>query len=166
MLSGAGSSSRRHNILLQFVQYRVRCRVAGRHSISHIQPNQPNIMRAFLFFIPVVLAACSNESSRIYSISQRQILKQSQAEIALREPWAADAAIFVTNPGEISRLSWKVRAGAFDRSDLPKYKGIHFVSGTERELQFTADGCLTSYADRGNHCLTTETEEAVLFSGK
>lgn len=112
-------------------------------------------MRIFLFLLPVVLAGCSSFGSR--SVTQREILKQSQVEIARREPWAANAAIFVENPGELSRLIWKVRAGAFDDSDYPHYKGIYLIPGTERELRFTRAGCLMSYSDRGNRCLTAVT---------
>lgn len=125
-------------------------------------------MRALPFLLAVVLAGCANTPT-IYSTSQRQILKQSQEEIARREPWAGTAAIFVTNPGEISRLTWKVRAGAYDFSDYPNYRGINFIPGTERELRFTANGCLTSYTDRGNHCLTggaADSAEIPMFPGK
>lgn len=112
-------------------------------------------MRTLLFLLPVVLAGCSSFGS--HSVTQREILRQSQVEIARREPWAPDAAIFVENPGELSRMIWKVRAGAFDYSDYPHYKGIYFVPGTERELRFTRDGCLMSYTDRASRCLTAVT---------
>ncbi len=114
-------------------------------------------MRALLYLLPLVLAGCGSSSS---SVSQREILKRSQAEIARREPWAETAAVFVQNPGEISRINWKVRAGAFDYSDYPRYQGIYLVAGTERELRFTPGGCLTSYADCGNHCLTAATTDS------
>lgn len=113
-------------------------------------------MRALLILLAVVLAGCANSS---YPVSQRQILKQSQAEIAQREPWAATAAIFVVeSPGDSLYFwrhpwKWQVKAGAFDFSDYPRYTGIDFVPGTERELRFTADGCLTDYIDRGSRCL-------------
>ena len=122
---------------------------------GRIQPQTYTIMRALLFLLPVLLVGCT--SSTKYSISQREILKRSQAEIDRREPWSGSAAIIVQNPGEIARVTWKVRVGAFDFSDYPRYKGIYFVPGTERELHFTADGCLTSYADLGNPCPTTDT---------
>ena len=115
-------------------------------------------MRTLLFLLPVLLAGCS--STTVYSVSQREILKRSQAEIARREPWADTAAIIVQNPQDFSRMTWKVRAGAFDFSDYPPYRGIYFVPGTERELRFNNDGCLTSYADRGNRCLTAGTTGA------
>ncbi len=121
-------------------------------------------MRALLFFLPAVLTGCSSFGS--HSVTQREILKQSQLEIARRESWAGAAAIIVENPGELSRLTWKVRAGAFDYSDYPHYKGIYFVPGTERELRFTRDGCLMSYTDRGSRCLTTGHAEMALFPGK
>ncbi len=110
-------------------------------------------MRALLFLLPVVLAGCGSTGSFIsYSVSQREILKRSKAEIARREPWASDAAIIVKNTDNYTRLRWKVKAGALDRSDYPSYKGIYFVSGTERELEFTRDGCLTSYTTPGGNC--------------
>lgn len=113
-------------------------------------------MRTLLFLLPVVLASCGTSSS---PVSQRQILKQSQVEIARREPWSATAAIFVVEDPDDSvyfwrhTWKWKVKAGAFDYSDYPRYHGINFVPGTERELRFTDDGCLTDYIDRGNRCL-------------
>ena len=142
-------------------------RMLSRHSPRPIQPQKFNIMRALLVLLPVVLVGCT--SSTVYSISQREILKRSQAEIARRESWAPDAAIFVQNPGEISRVTWKVRAGAFDFSDYPHYNGIYFVPGTERELRFTSDGCLTSYVDPGNRCVTggtTDSTGVLLYPGK
>lgn len=113
-------------------------------------------MRALLFLIPVVLAGCGNSSN---PVSQRQILRQSQAEIARREPWANNAAIFVVEDPDDSvyfwrhAWKWKVRAGAFNYGDYPRYQGIDFVPGTERELRFTQDGCLIDYIDRGNRCI-------------
>lgn len=104
-------------------------------------------MRALLLFLPVVFASCGHLTS------QREILKRSQAEISQREPWAATAGIFVTNPGENYRVNWKVKAGAVDYSAYhPKYKGTYFVSGTERELCFTRDGCLIGYEYAGSRC--------------
>ena len=120
----------------------------------------PNIMRALLVLLPVVLAGCGSSGN---PASQRQILKQSQAEIALREPWAATAAIFVVEDPDDSVYfwrhiwKWKVKAGAFDYSDYPRYHGIDFVPGTERELRFTENGCLIDYIDRGNRCLSPAT---------
>ncbi|MES2923514.1 MAG: hypothetical protein V4819_18305 [Verrucomicrobiota bacterium] len=116
-------------------------------------------MRALLVILPVVLAGCSTDSTN-YSISQREILKRSQAEIARREPWAGTAAIIVQNPGEISRVTWKVRAGAYDFSDYPRYNGIYFVPGTERELRFSSDGCLTKYSNPRRPCETVVTDDS------
>ncbi len=113
-------------------------------------------MRTLPYLLPLVLAGCSST----FPVSQREILRQSQVEIARREPWAARAAVFVQNPDEMSRLTWKVRAGALDDSSFPHYKGIYFVPGTERELRFTRKGCLMSYTDRGNRCLTSDTTDA------
>ncbi|MEY3897216.1 MAG: hypothetical protein RLZZ214_2737 [Verrucomicrobiota bacterium] len=105
-------------------------------------------MRALLFFLPVVVAGCSN-----YTAPQREILKRSQAEIELREPWSASAAVFVTNPNDPARFNWKVSAGALDYSAYrPLYKGTYFIPGTERELTFTPDGCLTGYVYNGSSC--------------
>lgn len=112
-----------------------------------------NIMRALLFLLPVVLVGCGS-----YTVSQREILKRSKAEIARREPWADNAVIIVKNPDDFSRMTWKVRAGAFDDSDYPSYKGIYFVEGTERELKFSKDGCLTEYTDPGSRCATVPTD--------
>lgn len=111
-------------------------------------------MRALLFLLPVVLAGCATDSS--FSVSQREILKRSQAEINQREPWSDKAAIFVTNPGDTGRNSWNVRAGAVDYTAYhPVYRGTYFVSGTERELRFTRDGCLTEYYYPGSNCAAT-----------
>ena len=75
-------------------------------------------------------------------------------EIARREPWAQTAAMSVEIYEDFwGRSKWKVRAGAFDYSGYPGYRGIDFVPGTERELRFTHDGCLTAYIDRGSRCL-------------
>jgi hypothetical protein len=103
-------------------------------------------MRALLLLLPVVLAGCGT------SVTQREILKRSQAEIARREPWSATATILVKNADDYSRINWKVKAGAFDYSDYPSYKGINFVPGTERELRFSRDGCLLSYSHEGDRC--------------
>lgn len=112
-------------------------------------------MRALLFLLPIVVAGCGSTSS--YSLSQREILKRSQVEIARREPWAGNAVVIVENADDYTRMSWKVRAGAFDDSDYPSYKGIYFVQGTERELRFNLDGCLTSYTDPVRRCPTAST---------
>jgi len=117
-------------------------------------------MRALLFLIPVVLAGCGSSSN---PVSQRHILKQSQVEIARREPWSATAAVFVAEDPEDSvyfwrhAWKWKIKAGAFDYSDYPRHHGIDFVPGTERELRFTQDGCLVAYIDRSGRCLRPAT---------
>lgn len=105
-------------------------------------------MRAHLFLLPLVLAGCGE------AISQHEILRRSKVEIARRETWAPTAAIIIQNPDEVSRFNWKVRAGAFDFSDYPHYKGIRFVPGTERELRFTPDGNLTRYTDPTKRSMT------------
>ena len=112
-------------------------------------------MRALLFILPLVVAGCGSTSN---PVSQRQILKRSQAEIARREPWAATAAIYVVEAPEDfiyfwpRAWKWKVKAGAFDYSGYPRYPGIDFVPGTERELRFTESGCLLDYIDRSSRC--------------
>lgn len=115
-------------------------------------------MRALLFLLPVVVVGCSASSS--YTATQREILKRSKVEIARREPWADSAVVIVQNPDDFSRMTWKVRAGAFDYSDYPSYKGIYFVEGSERELRFSTDGCLTGYTALGNRCATAVTTDA------
>ncbi|MEO7098920.1 MAG: hypothetical protein ABI162_06130 [Luteolibacter sp.] len=113
-------------------------------------------MRAPLFLLAVGLVGCSSYSSE--SISQREILKRSQAEINLREPWSRSAAVFVKNADDYSRSIWKVRAGALDYSAYyPVYKGIYLVPGTERELRFTREGCLIGYDIVGSGCPTAVT---------
>jgi hypothetical protein len=105
-------------------------------------------MRMLLFSLTIAVVGCNN-----YSVPQREILKRSQAEIAVREPWSTCAAIFVTNPGDPARTSWKVSAGALDYSAFsPVYKGTYFVPGTERELTFSPDGCLVDYVYSGSRC--------------
>lgn len=127
-------------------------------------------MRAFLCFLSLVLAACGPQKSIVSQrdlVSQRAILKQSQAEIAWREPWARNAAIFIKQvPDSPTRLTWRVSAGAFDYSDYPRYKGIHLVPGTERELRFTRSGCLVAYIDRGNYCLAAAAAGAQMVPEK
>jgi hypothetical protein len=127
-------------------------------------------MRALLCLCFATLVSCGPQSSIISQrdlVSQRAILKQSQVEITWREPWARSAAIFVDQvPDSPTRLTWRVRAGAFDYSDHPRYRGIHLVPGTERELRFTRSGCLIAYIDRGSHCLTAATPGRVVLSEK
>jgi hypothetical protein len=110
-------------------------------------------MRALSCILPIVLVGCCDIGSfTTHTATQREILKKSQAEIARREPWADTATIIIKNPDDFSRMVWKVKAGAFDYSDYPSYKGIYFVEGTERELRFTTDGCLTRYAAPRSAC--------------
>lgn len=109
-------------------------------------------MRVLLLFLPVVLAGCV---SNMRPVSQREVLKQSQVEIARRESWSPRAAVFVDDTGDFVRRTWVVRAGEFDFSEYPHYTGIHFVHGTERELVFDGTGCLISYENISNPCLTS-----------
>ncbi len=105
-------------------------------------------MRALLFVLPALLVGCGSNLT-----NQREILKRSQVEIDRREPWSRTAAIFVTNPGDYDRFTWKVKAGALDYSAYhPIYRGTYFIPGTERELRFTRDGCLMSYDQVGSRC--------------
>lgn len=120
-------------------------------------------MRAHLFLLPVVLAGCSSDigSFSSYSVSQREILKRSQAEIDRREPWSGSAAILIKNADDYSRTTWNVRAGALDYSAYrPVYKGIYLIPGTERELRFSRDGCLTGYKVLRSPCNTTITSDS------
>jgi len=86
--------------------------------------------------------------------TQREILDRSKSEVAARENWADAAYLRVEQRPEQDtlRLSWKVRAGEYDQSDYPRYRGINLVPGTERELHFTPDGCLIGYFDRSGPC--------------
>lgn len=115
---------------------------------------KPHLMHKLLFLLPFVLTGCGYFGGfGTFSVSQREILKRAQAEIALREPWSDQAAVFVTNPDDTGRSTWKIRAGAIDRSAFsPVYHGTYFVAGTERELRFTRDGCLTRYSFPGSAC--------------
>ncbi|WP_193213693.1 hypothetical protein [Luteolibacter marinus] len=111
-------------------------------------------MRALLFLLPVLLASCGQQAP------QYRILEQSKHEISLRESWSDTAYIVVKEvPGDL-RVTWKVRAGQFDRSDFPSFKGIRLVPGTERELCFTRAGCLIGYTDRSNPCLDASGDTA------
>lgn len=115
---------------------------------------KPHLMHKLLFLLPFVLTGCGYFGGfGTFSVSQREILKRARAEIALREPWADQAAVFVTNPDDTGRSAWKIKAGAIDRSAFsPVYHGTYFVAGTERELRFTRDGCLTRYSFPGSAC--------------
>jgi hypothetical protein len=106
-------------------------------------------MRAFLLLVPVLFAACGPTAS------QREVLTQAKLEVARREPWARTALIFIENPNENYRFNWQVKAGAYDYTGYPHYSGLHMVPGTERELLFDPAGCLISYTDAHNPCLTS-----------
>jgi len=92
-----------------------------------------------------------------YHATQREILRQSQVEISRREPWSANAAVLVEEDDDFWTHRWRVKAGAYDWSDYPKFNGIYFVPGTERELEFTRKGCLVSYSNIGKRCVTDDT---------
>lgn len=107
-----------------------------------------SILRPFLFLTPIVLASCGNLAT------QREILRRSQAEIAAREPWVEDAIILIDEkPNDLLQHTWKVKAGAFDMSDFPRYTGLNVIPGTERNLVFSRGGCLLSYSYSGSRCL-------------
>ena len=124
-------------------------------------------MRTIAFLLPVLLASCGQ------LVTQREILIRSKAEVAAREPWA-DTAVLIVEEKPSARegwfnwdgwFTWVVKAGAWDYSEYPSYKGINLVPGTERELCFTRDGCLLNYADRTGRCprhgVVTETHVEV-----
>ncbi|MCW1923660.1 hypothetical protein OKA05_13930 [Luteolibacter arcticus] len=111
-------------------------------------------MRTIAFLFPVLLASCGSVAT------QREILIKSKAEVAAREPWSDTAVILVekepmAQDGWIDPtgwFTWVVRAGAWDYSEYPSYKGINMVPGTQRELRFTRDGCLVRYSDETGRC--------------
>jgi hypothetical protein len=112
-------------------------------------------MRTIALFFPLLFASCSN------LVTQREILIRSKAEVAAREPWSDTAVLLVeqkpaAEEGWINLpggwFTWVVRAGAWDYSEYPSYRGINMVPGTERELRFTRDGCLIGYVDRTGRC--------------
>lgn len=112
-------------------------------------------MRTIAFLLPVLLASCGQ------LVTQREILIRSKAEVAAREPWADTALLLVEGKPSAqegwftwngSFLTWVVKAGAWDYSEYPSYRGLNVVPGTERELRFTRDGCLVSYTDRTGRC--------------
>ena len=117
-------------------------------------------MRALVFSLPVLLGSCTN-----LVISQREILQRSQDEIARREGWSETAAIFVEQTPDDFRFTWKVKAGAFDYSEYPSWRGIRFVPGTERELRFTRDGCLVRYDRQQSRCPRQAEYVAVSYEG-
>lgn len=86
-------------------------------------------------------------------------------EIDLREPWSESAAIFVENPDDKLRDKWEIKAGALDYSAYhPNYKGLYLVSGTERKLRFTRDGCLISYENPRRGCAMVTTDSTGMFT--
>jgi hypothetical protein len=111
-------------------------------------------MRTIAFLIPVLLASCGQ------MVTQREILIRSKAEVAAREPWSNTAVILVEEKPSYEdgwfnfggMFTWVVKAGAWDYSEYPSYRGINLVPGTERELRYTRDGCLVSYADKTGRC--------------
>lgn len=104
-------------------------------------------MRAILLLFPALLVSCGP------TLSQREILRRSKIEVATREAWS-DSAVLVVNgkPSDYMQPGWVVKAGAYDLGAYPRYQGLHFVPGTERELRFTRDGCLISYRYAGSCC--------------
>lgn len=104
-------------------------------------------MRPLLFLTPVLLASCGN------LVSQREILRRSQAEVASRESWSDTAFILIDEkPDDLLQFHWVVKAGSLDNSDYPRYTGLNFVPGTERKLRFTREGCLIGYGYNGSRC--------------
>jgi len=112
-------------------------------------------MRAIAFLLPVLLASCGQ------MVTQREILIRSKAEVAAREPWSDTAVLLVeakpaAHEGWFSPtgglFNWVVKAGAWDYSEYPSYRGINLVPGTERELRFTRDGCLVAYSTKHSRC--------------
>lgn len=111
-------------------------------------------MRAIAFLLPVLLASCGN------LVTQREILIRAKAEVAAREPWADSAVILVEQKPSAEEgwfsydgwFAWVVRAGEWDYSEYPSYKGINLVPGTERQLKFSRDGCLIGYAEKNSRC--------------
>jgi hypothetical protein len=116
--------------------------------------NHPT-MRAFLFFLPVVLASCGQV------VTQHEILQQSRVELARRETWSDQAIIVVRQSPDDWRMTWRVSAGYFDYSEVPGGQGLRVVPGTERELRFTRDGCLLGYSNPTSRCLTPRDPNAV-----
>lgn len=111
-------------------------------------------MRTIAFLLPVLIASCAP------MVTQREILIRSKAEVAAREPWADTAVLLVEEKPSMEDgwfswtgwFTWVVRAGAWDYSEYPSYKGINMVPGTERELRFTRDGCLVGYDEQTSRC--------------
>jgi len=112
-------------------------------------------MRTLLLLpLPVFLASCGNFTT------QREILIRAKAEVAAREPWSENAVLLVEQKPSAQEgwftydgwFAWVVKAGEWDYSEYPSYKGINLVPGTERELKFTRDGCLIGYSHQGSRC--------------
>lgn len=102
-----------------------------------------------LLLLPLMVLLASCASRDFHSASQREILGRAQAELSLRESWSDFAYIQVRERPGFKRFNWHVRAGAFDHSDYPDYRGPYLVPGTERELVFSKNGCLVGYHRRG-----------------
>lgn len=103
-------------------------------------------MRALLLLFPALLASCGPV------VSQREVLGRARAEVVLRESWGDSALILVDERPNFAWSTWKVKAGAMDYSGYPTYEGLDFLPGTERELQFTRNGCLIQYDHRISGC--------------
>jgi hypothetical protein len=107
--------------------------------------------RLLLIPLILILAGCAEVTS------QSIILERAKAEVAMRENWADQAYIRVERTPRQDYmmwrdLTWKVSAGAFDYTDFPNYNGIRVIAGSERELTFSRDGCLTGYQNRTRSC--------------
>lgn len=133
-------------------QHAIRTTCAGAaetHDVFLPEPpnvRYPPVMRTPHLLAVLMLAGCGP------AITQREILRRSKIEVSHRESWSDTAFIIVEKEPSDYRYSWEVRAGAFDYSDYPKYRGIHLIAGTERSLRFTRDGCLLEYADSSDRC--------------
>ncbi|MEP4078114.1 hypothetical protein [Haloferula sp.] len=99
----------------------------------------------------LILAGCADRAS------QALILTRAKQEVANRENWGDQAYIRVEKKPRHDYVMWRdrrwvVSAGAYDYASYPVYNGTRVISGTERELVFTRDGCLTEYNDKTSHC--------------
>jgi len=115
--------------------------------------HQPNKTMRYLLFLPLIfiLSGC------VAPTSQSHVLARAKAEVAKRESWGDHAFIRVERKPDPQYMywrdfTWKVVAGAFDYTDYPSYNGIRVIPGTERELRFSRDGCLTAYEDATRRC--------------
>lgn len=102
-----------------------------------------------LLLLPLLVLLSSCASRDFNDASQREILSRAQAELSMRENWYDYAYIQVREQPSFKRFVWRVRAGAFDHSDYPNYRGANLIPGTERELVFSESGCLIGYHRRG-----------------